>query len=92
MESGALVYLTKPLDVADLLAAIDGRSLTTEKGSHHDRAVGGRRPDLHRDDQAPNVRLPEQVLRRAGFANTRSFADGRSMFDLGAACDLPIRE
>lgn len=34
------------------------------------------------DDQEPNVRLLEQVLRRAGFGNLRSFADGGSMLDV----------
>lgn len=33
------------------------------------------------DDQEPNVRLLEQLLSRAGFGNTRSFGDGRSMLD-----------
>jgi EAL domain-containing protein (putative c-di-GMP-specific phosphodiesterase class I)/DNA-binding response OmpR family regulator len=33
------------------------------------------------DDQEPNVRLLERVLARAGFANVRSFGDGRSMLD-----------
>jgi EAL domain-containing protein (putative c-di-GMP-specific phosphodiesterase class I)/DNA-binding response OmpR family regulator len=33
------------------------------------------------DDQEPNVRLLEQVLRRAGFGNLRSFADGGSLLD-----------
>jgi EAL domain-containing protein (putative c-di-GMP-specific phosphodiesterase class I)/DNA-binding response OmpR family regulator len=33
------------------------------------------------DDQEPNVRLLEQLLSRAGFGNTRSFRDGRSMLD-----------
>jgi EAL domain-containing protein (putative c-di-GMP-specific phosphodiesterase class I)/DNA-binding response OmpR family regulator len=31
------------------------------------------------DDQPPNVRLLEQLLKRSGFTNTRSFGDGSSM-------------
>lgn len=33
------------------------------------------------DDQEPNVRLLEQVLGRAGFANVRSFAGGGAMLE-----------
>lgn len=33
------------------------------------------------DDQEPNVRLLEQLLQRAGFANLRSFVDGGSMLE-----------